>query len=103
MRCSNKQIKPDKAHNWVNDHLYNVWPLTFSSENEAPISSLPGHLFKAHQGGVNAETLATLPNPAGVTGADARYQGHWGQTQAHAFHKATSNDIYTVQDKIEGF
>lgn len=57
-----------------------VWPRTLSPENEAPVSSLPGHLFKAHQGGVDAETLAALPNSVGVAGADTRHQGHWGQT-----------------------
>lgn len=50
--------------------------LTLSLENEAPVSSLPGHLFKSHQGGVNTETLTTLPNSVCVTGADARHQGH---------------------------
>lgn len=50
--------------------------LTFSSKNEAAVSSLPGHLFKSHQGGVNAETLAAFPDSAGVAGADARHQGH---------------------------
>lgn len=52
---------------WING---GVQTLTLTPENEAAVSSLPGHLFKAHQGGVHTQTLTTLPNPVGVAGAD---------------------------------
>lgn len=57
---------------------------TLSLKYEAPVSSLPGHLLKAHKGGVHAETLAALPHPVGVAGADAGDKGHCGQMDRQA-------------------
>ena len=56
--------------------LWLTLTLTMSPEDEAAFAPLPGHLFKAHQGGVHPQALATLPHPVGVTGADPGHQGH---------------------------
>lgn len=79
-----------------------LWPLTLPPENEAAVSPLPGHLFKAHQSGVDPQALAALPNPVGVTGANTGHEGHWGQTEKPLSHAltVTSNvliNLYKIQ------
>lgn len=51
--------------------------LTLTSEDEAAISPLPGHMVKAQKRGVYPQVLPTLPHFICVTRADLGYQRHW--------------------------
>lgn len=50
--------------------------LTFAFEDVATSPSLPGHVLKAQQGGVNPQALAPLPYPVHIAWAYLGHQGH---------------------------
>lgn len=52
---------------------------TSTLENIAAPSFQPSHVFKAQEGGVNAEAWAAFPNPVDVTGTNLWNQGDWNK------------------------